>query len=249
MKLTFLGTGTSTGTPVIGCECITCCSSNPKDKRLRSSVIIEKENTQILIDAGPDLRQQLLLKKIKRLDGIVLTHGHYDHLGGLDDVRPLGASTVYGENNVLNTIKRTMPYCFDEEKYPGVPNIELVEIAEKPFQIGSIQIEPIRVMHGELPILGFRFGKLAYLTDVKTIQNSSIERLKGLEILVLNALRPMPHISHLSLSEAIALAQLIGAKKTYFTHFNHDIGLHNSTNSTLPNGIEMAFDGLELNVE
>jgi len=248
MKLLFLGTGTSTGIPQIGCNCRVCASTEKKDKRLRASVLISEGNTRILIDCGPDLRQQLIKHEIYHLSAILLTHEHYDHVGGLDDVRPLGEAQLYAEKKVLGVIQRNMPYCFVEKKYPGVPLIQLHEIKEEPFKIEELNIQPIRVLHERLPILGYRFGKIAYLTDVKTIEDKSIDQLKGLDILVINALRPIKHISHLSLDEAIEIATIIGAKETYFTHMSHDIGLHYEVDQLLPKNIHLSYDGLELSL-
>jgi len=246
MDILFLGTGTSTGVPEIGCTCQTCLSTDVKDKRLRASVLIREGESQILIDAGPDLRQQMLTYKIDKLSGVLITHEHYDHLGGIDDLRPLGKSQIYAEKKVCEVIKKNMPYCFGEKRYPGSPVIELHEITEKPFFVNNIEIQPIRVMHARLPILGFRVGNFAYLTDVKTIEESSIGKLKNLDILVLNALRPAPHMSHISLSEALEITKKIGAKKTFFTHMNHHMGFHKLVNQQLPENIQLAYDGLEL---
>jgi len=247
MNLLFLGTGTSTGVPQIGCKCDICSSPDPKDKRLRASVLITEGDTHILIDCGPDLRQQLLTNNINSISAILLTHEHYDHVGGLDDVRPLGDMQLYAEKRVLSVIKRNMPYCFVDVKYPGVPLIHLHQISETNFFIENILVQPVRVMHAELPILGFRIGKVAYLTDVKTIDERSLEKLQGLDVLVINALRINSHISHLSLKEAIEIAVKIGAHKTYFTHMSHDMGLHKEVNEhLLPENIELAYDGLQL---
>jgi len=248
MNLLFLGTGTSTGVPQIGCKCKTCTSLNTKDKRLRSSVLITEGDKQILIDCGPDLRQQLLTNKVDSITGILLTHEHYDHVGGLDDVRPLGETQLYAEKRALTVIKRNMPYCFVDVKYPGVPLIHLHEIDETDFFIGELLVQPIRIMHARLPILGFRIGKVAYLTDVKTIGDHSIGRLQGLDVLVLSALRMTEHISHLSLKEALDIANKIGARKTYFTHMSHDIGLHEDVTKLLPLNIQLAYDGLQLTI-
>lgn len=248
MNIIFLGTGTSTGIPQIGCKCDTCLSVDKKDKRLRASVMITEGESQILIDCGPDLRQQLLLNNISKLSAVLLTHEHYDHIGGLDDVRPLGNTQLYGEKRVLDIIRRNMPYSFSENKYPGVPLIDLHEIGEEEFYVNNIKIQPIRVMHANLPILGYRIGKFAYLTDVKTLSDKSIDQLQGLDVLVLTALRYQKHISHLSLDEALDIATKVNARKTYFTHMSHDMGLHEVANKLLPINIELASDGLQLNL-
>lgn len=247
MKIIFLGTGTSTGVPLIGCECAVCRSENEKDKRLRASIVVTNENTRLLIDCGPDLRQQLLKNRINELDGILITHEHYDHIGGLDDVRPLGECNVYAEKRVLGVIRSNMHYAFSDHPYPGVPTIHLHEINEKDdFKVRDTIVKPLRVMHAKLPVLGFRIGEMAYLTDVKTISDVTIEQLKGLEVLILNALRINEHISHISLSEAISIATQIGATKTYFTHFSHDLGMHNEVQKTLPGNMFLSYDNLEL---
>ncbi len=246
IQITFLGTGTSTGIPLIGCKCATCSSTDPKDKRLRASVLVETDDATVLIDAGPDLRQQLLRFPVKHLDGILVTHEHYDHIGGLDDVRPLGDVKVYAEEGVLQSIRRNMPYCFAQNRYPGVPKLHLETIGNKAFTIHSTEIQPLRLMHARLPILGFRIGDFAYLTDVKTIPEETFPLLKNLKVLVLNALRHEPHIAHLNLDDAIAMAQHIGARKTFFTHFSHDIGKHEIVSLNLPENIDLAYDGLML---
>lgn len=248
MTIKFLGTGTSTGIPQIGCNCQTCVSSDKKDKRLRASVLFEIEHQKILIDAGPDLRQQFLNFQIQHIDAILITHEHYDHIGGIDDIRPLGHTIIYGEKRVLNTIKTNMPYCFSENKYPGVPLIELTEIQDKEFIVNNIHIEPIRVMHAKLPILGFRIGNAAYLTDVKTIDNESISKLQNLDVLIINALRHTEHISHLSLSESLELIRKTQPKQTFLTHLSHDMGQHEKIQLTLPQNVNIAYDNLILNI-
>lgn len=248
MKITFLGTGTSTGIPQIGCNCNVCQSTDPRDKRLRASVLIELNNKKILIDCGPDFRQQMLVHNPEHIDAILITHGHYDHMGGIDDVRPFGRVQIYAEDIVTEQIKRSMPYCFDNYLYPGVPLITLHEIGTEPFEIDGIKIVPIRVMHANLPILGYRIGKFAYLTDVKSIDDNEIFKLKGLDILVINALRFKSHISHVTIDEATTIAQLIGAKRTYFTHFSHDAGLHASLQKSLPDNIFASFDGMSTEI-
>jgi len=247
MKITFLGTGTSTGVPQLGCTCNVCKSENLKDKRLRNSAIISVDDEQFLIDAGPDLRQQLITNNINQVTAILLTHEHYDHVGGLDDVRPLGQTNIYAEKNVLEAIERNMPYCFGTFKYPGVPKMNLNQIDEQPFEIRGIKITPIRVMHARLPILGYRIGDIAYLTDVKSINEIEFEKMHGLKVLVINALRKEEHISHITLGEAINIAKKINAEKTFFTHISHHLGLHDDVSKELPENIYLAYDNLSIN--
>lgn len=246
MKLTFLGTGTSTGIPQIACKCAVCNSTDPRDKRLRASVWIESEKQNILIDCGPDFRQQMLTHGVEKLSTILLTHEHYDHIGGLDDVRPFGNVSIYAQERVNKHIRNAMPYCFREKLYPGVPKITLNNITENAFNIGELTIQPINILHALLPILGFRIGKMAYLTDVKTLPEQAFEHLRELDVLILNALRVQTHISHLTLDEAVELAQKIGARKTYFTHFSHDAGKHADVESTLPDNIFLSYDNLQI---
>lgn len=246
MRVSILGSGTSTGVPVIGCKCPVCLSTDKRDKRLRASALISCGSTRLLIDCGPDFRQQMLRFVSGRITQVLLSHEHYDHIGGLDDLRPMGDTRIYAEARVLDVIRRNMPYCFVPEPYPGTPVMQLQEIAEEAFSIEGIEIQPIRVMHAKLPILGYRIGKMAYLTDVKTLTPESLAKLQNLELLLLNALRPEAHFSHLNLREAIELARQIGARRTFFIHMSHDMGLHRFVDAELPEGMHLAYDGLEL---
>lgn len=246
-NITFLGTGTSTGVPQLGCNCKTCCSTDPRDKRLRCSALITVQGKRFLIDAGPDLRQQLITNKIFHINGILLTHEHYDHVGGLDDVRPLGEVKIYAERKVLNAIQRNMPYCFGKYKNPGVPSLDLYEIDTGTFGAEGVKITPVRIMHARLPILGFRIGDIAYLTDVKTIPETEFEKLKGLKILVVNALRKEEHFSHLSVDEAIRIARKINADSSYFTHASHHLPVQSEIEKELPQNIHFAYDNLSIN--
>ncbi len=248
LRVTFLGTGTSCGIPVLGCQCEVCQSNDPRDKRLRCSILVETEQTRLLVDAGPDLRQQLLPQPFRRIDGILVTHAHYDHVGGMDDIRPycqFGQITVYADPLACEGMEEMLPYCFAANRYPGVPQIELRRIhAGEPFTIGDIEVMPVEVMHGKLPILAYRFGQFAYVTDMKTIDPSQAELLHGVEVLVVNALRfDRPHHSHQLVDDAVAFAREVGARRTLLTHFCHDIGLHEQASRLLPAGIELAYDG------
>ena len=251
MKLTFLGTGTSCGVPVIGCQCEVCQSADPHDQRTRCSVLVETDETRLLIDCGPDFRQQILPMPFRQIDGILITHSHYDHVGGMDDVRPycqFGEINVYADPVARKGMLEMLPYCFAENRYPGVPAIGLHEIHKhEPFCIGDLDIMPIEVMHGKLPILGYRIGKLAYITDMKTIEESEYPYLEGTELLVVNALRfTKPHHSHQLVDDALAFAHRVGAKQTLLIHVCHDIGLHESVNRLLPEGVQLAYDGQEV---
>lgn len=253
MKVTFLGTGTSCGVPTIGCGCEVCTSSDPKDKRLRTSALLETENTRVLIDCGPDFRQQIMPMPFRKIDGILLTHSHYDHVAGIDDVRPFchfGDIDIYADRLTSDSLRHNMPYCFAEIKYPGVPEIRLHTIEpHKEMAIGDIMVMPIMVMHGKLPILGYRFGRFAYITDMKSIANDEMPYLKGVEVLAVNALRfDKPHHSHQLVPDAIEFARKVSAKRTLFIHASHDIGQHAKIQERLPKGFEMAFDGQELKI-
>ena len=247
MRLTFLGTGTSCGVPTIGCQCYTCTSTDPHDKRLRCSALVETETTRVLIDCGPDFRQQIMPQPFRKIDGILITHAHYDHMGGMDDIRPycqFGEINVYADPIAKAGLLQMLPYCFAEHRYPGVPAIQLHEIHKhEPLRIGDLEIMPIEVMHHDLPILGYRIGKLAYITDMKTIDEGELEYLKEVDTLVVNALRQKPHHSHQTLDEAVAFAKKIGARKTWLIHSSHHIGRHEEVNASLPSDIQMAYDG------
>ncbi len=286
MRLTFLGTGTSIGVPAIGCSCEVCQSTNPHDKRLRASAIVESdEGLRILIDPGPDFRQQILRQPFSKFDAVLITHIHYDHVGGADDLRPFawfGDVDVYAQQDVIDGLHQTMPYCFKKELYPGVPHLHLHKIESgRPFHImrpheitvklppsgatleghihkswhsvtvpaikERLEVLPVRVMHGALPILGFRLGRLAYITDMKSMDEENTALLYGVEVLVVNALRfEKEHHSHQLVDDAVRFAHRVGAKRTYLTHLTHDIGTHDIANSRLPQGVEFAYDGLTI---
>lgn len=247
MRLTFLGTGTSCGVPTIGCQCYTCTSKDPHDKRLRCSALVETETTRVLIDCGPDFRQQIMEQPFRKIDGILITHAHYDHMGGMDDIRPycqFGEINVYADPVARKGLLQMLPYCFEEHRYPGVPAIQLHEIHKHiPFQIGDLEILPIEVMHHDLPILGYRIGKLAYITDMKTIDEGELDYLQDVDTLIVNALREKPHHSHQTLAEAVDFAKRIGARQTWLIHSSHDIGRQEEVNASLPSDIQMAYDG------
>lgn len=253
MLVRFLGTGTSTGVPEIGCRCEVCTSSDSRDQRLRCSVLIEHNNANILIDCSPDVRQQLLGLPFKKIDGVLITHEHFDHVAGIEDMRPynkFGSLNIYAEPNVNEALINRMPYLFGRKTYGYVPNINLVDINNlEPFEIDEVPIIPIRVMHHMLPIVGYRINDFAYLTDLKTLHEDEIEKLKNLDTLVVSALRYEKHISHQTVEEAIQLAERIGAKRTYFTHMSHHVGLHKVVEHRLPESCFLAYDGLEIKVE
>ena len=253
MRLTFLGTGTSCGVPTIGCQCYTCTSKDPHDKRLRCSALVETETTRILIDCGPDFRQQIMPQPFRKIDGILITHAHYDHMGGMDDIRPycqFGEINVYADPIAKAGLLQMLPYCFAEHRYPGVPAIQLHEIHKhEPLRIGDLEVMPIEVLHHDLPILGYRIGKLAYITDMKTIDEGELDYLQDVETLVVNALRQKPHHSHQTLDEAVTFAKRVGARQTWLIHSSHDIGRHKEVNAFLPSDIQMAYDGQVIEIK
>lgn len=248
----FLGTGTSQGVPAIGCKDPVCLSNDPRDKRLRASVMVIYNGLHFLIDCGPDFRQQMLRENLDRVDAILVTHEHNDHIIGMDDVRPLNFRTkkempVYSLPRVLNEVKNRFPYIFSDERYPGAPSVSLNPIGEEPFWIGKEKVIPLPVMHGSLTTLGFRIGNMAYMTDISFIPEKTIEKLAGLEVLVIDALRQGPeHHSHLVLPQAVEYANRIKAKQTFFTHMNHQIGFHEEVNRMLPPNMQLAWDGLSV---
>lgn len=253
IKIHFLGTGTSQGIPIIGSDHPVCLSTNQKDKRLRSSLLLEKDGKIITIDSGPDFRQQMLRYNAQRLDGILYTHEHNDHVMGLDDIRPLVFKSgedmnVYGLKRVLDELHNRFPYMFAENKYPGVPTVIENEVESESIYVAGFKIQPITILHGPLPILGYLIDeKIAYLTDVKTIPAESLEKLRGVEVLIISALRvEQEHFSHILLDEAIRYSDIIGAKQTYFTHISHHLGFHDVVEKQLPKGKYLAYDTLEI---
>ena len=251
MKITFLGTGTSQGVPIVGCPCEVCHSKDPKDQRLRTSAFLEIGDTNILIDAGPDLRQQLLSQRITKIDALLVTHEHKDHIGGIDDLRPINfimhePMNIYGMKRVLDVIHKDYDYAFKEFKYPGVPNLLLNPVKEEPFYIQGIEVIPIGVKHMHLPILGYRIGQFAYITDASFIANKEIEKLYGVEILVINALRWAEHYSHFNVEQALAIIEKVKPKQAYLTHIGHSMGKHEEANLKLPEGVCLGYDGLSL---
>ncbi len=251
VKITFLGTGTSQGVPIIACECEVCTSTDARDKRLRSSILVETETTRFIIDSGPDFRQQLLREKVKRLDAVVFTHEHKDHIAGLDEVKAFNfinkmIMPVYATKRVQQALHREFAYIFSDEKYPGIPEINVIDFDNEPFYIGDILLQPINVLHYKLPVKGFRINDFAYITDANFISVEEKEKLKNLNVLVLNALRREPHISHFTFEEAIELVKELKPKKAYLTHISHQLGVHSDVSKELPGNIELAVDGLQL---
>ena len=251
MLITLLGTGTSSGVPLIGCECAVCQSVDFRDKRLRSSIHIAVNGRSFVVDTGPDFRQQVLRLRLKQLDAVLFTHEHKDHTAGLDEVRAYNFRSgqdmpVYARSTVLAQLQREFSYIFAEHKYPGVPHVRTTEIVNEPFDVLGVRFTPIEVMHHKLPVFGFRIGDFTYLTDLNYIADEELEKVYGTKILILDALQRTAHISHFTLDQAVALAQRIGADRTYFTHISHKLGLHREVENELPTNIRLGYDGLQI---
>lgn len=254
MQIRFLGTGTSSGVPMVGCDCQVCRSRDPHDNRLRSSILVKSEKTTLVVDTGPDFRYQMLREEVKELDAVVFTHPHKDHLAGLDDIRAFNYRQqrpidVYADALTEEAVRRDFYYAFSDTRYPGIPELNMHPIGLEPFMVGDIPVVPIQVWHMKMPVMGFRFGKFTYITDANRIEPGEKEKIRGSEILVLNALRREKHISHFTLQEAIDLVQELEVSRAYFTHISHQLGRHEEVSKELPQGIELAYDKLRLEIE
>lgn len=255
MELTFLGTGTSTGVPQIGCKCKTCTSSDPRDKRMRASVLIDYKDKSLLIDVGPDFYHQCLRENSPKIDALLITHYHYDHIGGLVDLRPYSVKApnhhfpVYCRQDVEDVLHASVPYCFVPNPAPGVPTFSITRISPyHPFHFGEIEIMPLEIYHYKLPILGYRIGQLAYITDAKTIPDETIQKITNIDTIVINALRIEDHFSHMTLAEALAIIKKVKPRIAYLTHLSHDMGLHKEVEATLPSNVRIAYDGLRIQI-
>ena len=251
LTITFLGTGTSGGVPMLGCTCYVCNSTDSRDKRLRSAILVQSENTTIVVDATPDFRQQMLREKVMRIDAVLITHPHKDHLGGLDDTRAYQyfqqePTHIYGNTISLEGVQHELHYAFAEVKYPGLPVLDLHEIDLEPFMIGDIPVIPVLVWHYKMPVYGFRFGDFTYITDANRVDEAERAKIRGCQTLVVNALRKEKHISHFTLAEALELANDVAAPQTYFTHVSHQMGTQAEIDAELPAGCSLAYDGLRL---
>ena len=258
MKLTFLGTGTSQGVPVIGCRCEVCRSADERDRRLRTSAMVEVGGVRLVIDAGPDFRQQMLREGVRQIDAILLTHGHTDHVAGLDDVRAFNfvdypeihRVDIYAAPYTTQTVLKVFDYAFAQNKYRGVPEIDLHTIdVGQPFKVGEVEIIPIAGKHSRFDVTGYRIGNLVYMTDFKQLCDGEIEKLRGVDTLVVNALRFATHYSHFNVEEAMAIIEQVAPQQAYLTHMSHEIGLYAKTNSELPNGVALAYDGLTIEIK
>ena len=254
MKVSFLGTGTSQGVPVIGCTCEVCSSIDYRDKRLRASILIETNDSTFIIDTGPDFRQQMLRERVSKLDAVLFTHAHKDHTAGLDDIRSFNFlqkkdMPLFAEQIVLDQLKNEFSYIFAEKKYPGIPQVEVNPITTAPFDVLGTRVIPIRVMHYKLPVLGFRIGDFTYITDANHISEEEKSKIKGSKVLVFNALQKTEHISHFTLAQALALMEELKPEKGYLTHISHRLGLHQEVSSELPENVELAWDGLTVDLD
>jgi phosphoribosyl 1,2-cyclic phosphate phosphodiesterase len=253
LRITFLGTGTSGGVPMIGCGCAICSSENQKDKRLRSSILVQSEKTTLVVDTTPDFRTQMLRENVKKLDAVIFTHPHKDHIAGLDDIRAYNffqhkPMEVYANMLTQEGLRREFYYAFSDNKYPGIPTMNLNTISDEPFIVGDIPVIPITVYHLKMPVLAFRFGKFTYITDANRIEDEEKAKIKGSQILVVNALRKKEHISHFTLQEAIDLVNELEIPTAYFTHISHQLGLHEEIEEELPSNMHLAYDGLQLTI-
>lgn len=254
LKITFLGTGTSSGVPMIGCECEVCSSQDQKDNRLRSSILVQSTQTTIIVDTGPDFRYQMLRQKIRQLDAVIFTHPHKDHLAGLDDVKAYNyfakkAMEVYADSLTEEALRRDFYYAFSDTHYPGIPELNLNTITLEPFMVGDIPVIPILVWHLKMPVMGFRFGKFTYITDANKIEENEKDKIRGSSVMVLNALRKQKHISHFALNEAIGMVEELHVPSAYFTHISHQLGVHAEVEASLPEGMHLAYDGLVLDLD
>lgn len=253
MRITFLGTGTSQGVPVIGCECDVCRSTDEHDKRLRTSILVSHQGHNIVVDTGPDFRQQMLVNDVQHLDAILFTHEHRDHTAGLDDVRAFNfkqkrAADIYATPHVQRELKKQFAYIFSNPNYPGVPKVNLHDIEDKPFSLFDMAITPINVVHYKLPVIGFRFNDFTYITDANYIPPEEMDKVRGSDVLVLNALRQEDHISHFTLAEALEVIEELQPKKAYLTHISHQMGCHEAVSLSLPTHVQLAYDGLTIEV-
>ena len=250
--LTFLGTGTSQGVPLVGCRCKVCTSSDPKDKRLRTSALIQTSKSSILLDAGPDFRYQMLHYNVRRIDAILLTHSHRDHIAGLDEVRTYnyfqkGPIPLYGSEQTLEGVKRFIPYAFGKDRYPGAPEFTMHKVGTRAFHLFDLNIIPIKIQHYQMDVTGYRIGDFTYITDAKSIEAASVDKIRGTKTLVINALRKEPHLTHFSLSDALQLIDEIKPERAYLVHTGHALG-YAQTQAELPKGVQMAYDGLSIDL-